>query len=155
LISDATAIICLSKINKLDLLKKTYSFVVIPFSVKEEVLVMGKEGYYNINNAIHKGWIKVVDPKKKIDYGLGDGENAAINLARESGDSIILDDAYAIKVAKEFDIKTIRTTTVIITAVKNKLLSKGEAINIINQLIEIGYYISTKDYSVLLTKFKE
>jgi len=155
LISNATAIICLSKINRLDLLKKVFNFVIIPSSVKKEVLVIGKEGYLSISNAINKGWIKVVEPKKIVDFGLGSGENAAINLARERKDSIILDDAYAIKAAKVFNINIIRTTTIIFIAVKKRIITKDQAITIIDQLIDIGYYISTREYSSILAKLKK
>ena len=115
-------------------------------------MVIGKGGYHSISNALNKGWIKVVDPKKSIDLGLGAGENATINLARERKDSIILDDAYAIKAARTFNINIIRTTSIIFMAVKKKLITKDEAITIINSLIGIGYYISPKEYSVILTK---
>ena len=71
MISDATALICLSKIDELDLLKKLYSIVIIPPAVKEEALIEGKEGYLRIYKAIKSGWIKVVSPKKKIKLGLG------------------------------------------------------------------------------------
>jgi len=154
LISNSTAIICLSKINNLELLKKVFTFVVIPYSVKDEVLVSGIDSYHAIDNAINRGWIKVVNPEKRIGLGLGSGENDAINLARERKDIIILDDAYAIKAAKGFNINFVRTTTIIFIAIKKKLININEAISIINQLIEIGYYISPKEYSAILTKLK-
>lgn len=154
MISNATALICLSKINKLDLLKKIYSLILIPSSVKAEVLIKGKEGYFPIHNAIKSGWIKVIEPKKVINIGLGSGENAAISLARERKDSILLDDAFAIKAAKAFDIPVLRTTTVIFIALKNKIIAKAQALKILNQLIESGYYISTRDYAVLISKLR-
>jgi len=154
LISNATALICLSKINKLHLLKKVYSAVMIPSAVKKEVLLEGKEGYSSITNAIESGWIKVADPKKSFDLGLGAGENQAINLAKERKDSIILDDALAIKAAKAFDIPIVRTTTVVFIALQKKVINKSQALNTLNQLIENGYYISTKDYAILMSKLK-
>lgn len=154
MISNATALICLSKINKLDLLKNNYTTILIPSAVKKEVLLKGKEGYSSIYNAIKGSWIKVINPKKNISLGLGAGENQAINLAREKKDSIILDDAFAIKAAKAFDIPVIRTTTVIFTASRNKIITKAQALDTLNQLIENGYYISTRDYAVLMSKLK-
>jgi len=154
LISDATALICLSKINKLDLLKKLYSIITTPPAVKEEVLVEGKDGYLSIYRAIKSGWIKVVSPKKKTKLGLGAGENQAINLAIERKESIILDDAFAVKAARAFNLQVIRTTTVIFTALKKNIITKSEALEILNQLIEIGYYISTKEYAALMFKLK-
>jgi predicted nucleic acid-binding protein len=154
LISDATALICLSKISKLDLLKKVYAAIIIPSSVKAEVMIKGKEGYSGICNAIDSGWIKVIDPRKIINLGLGEGETAAINLVIERKNSIILDDAFAIKAAKAFNIPVVRTTTVIFTACRKKIISKAQALETLNKLIDEGYYISTRDYAALMSKLK-
>ena len=154
MISNATALICLSKINKLDLLKKLYSIIIIPSAVKKEVVIGGRDGYLSIYNAIKGGWIKVADPRKNLNLGLGEGENQAINLSIEKKDSIILDDTFAIKAAKAFNIPYIRTTTVIFLAVKNKIITKPETLNTLNHLIDVGYYISTKEYAVLISKLK-
>lgn len=154
MISDATALICLGKINELGLLKKLYGVVAIPSAVKKEVLVKDKDGYSSIYNAIKSGWIKIADPKKITKLGLGAGEDAAISLAIERKDSIILDDAFAIKAAKALNIPIVRTTTVIFMALKNKIITKAQALKILNQLIESGYYISTRDYAVLISKLR-
>lgn len=154
MISNATALICLSKTNKIDLLEKVYSFVLIPSAVKNEVLFEGKEGYSSISNAIKSGWIKVVDPTKILDLGLGAGENQAISLAKERKESILLDDAVAIKAANAFNIPLVRTTTVIFIALQKRIINRNRAIDILNQLIDQGYYISTKDYAMLISKLK-
>ena len=154
MITNATAIICLSKINKINLLKDVYSVVIMPSAVKSEVLVEGREGYLVISDVIKDGWIKVVEPKKILDLGLGNGENHAISLAKEKKDSIILDDALAIKAAKALSIPFARTTTVIFTALQRKAITKRQALAILNDLINNGYYISTRDYAVLISKLK-
>lgn len=154
MISNATALICLSKINKISLLKKIYSIVLIPSAVKREVIIEGKEGYSSISDAIKSGWIKVVEPNKNLELGLGAGENQAISLAKERKDSIILDDAFAVKAAKAFNIPIIRTTTVIFIALQKRILTKAQALGILNNLIENGYYISTRDYAILISKLK-
>ena len=152
MISNATALICLSKINKLDILKRIYSTILIPPAVKKEILFEEKEGYSSIKSAIESGWIKVVEPKKNIALGLGAGENQAISLAKEKKDKIILDDAVAIKAANAFGISILRTTTVIFTALDKNIINKKQALSLLNRLIENGYYISTKDYAVLVSK---
>ena len=154
MISDATALICLSKINNLEILKKIYFIVIIPPAVKSEVLVKGKEGYSSIHDAIKSGWINVINPKKEVGLGLGAGENQAISLAIERKDSIILDDAFAIKAAKAFNIPIVRTTTVIFTAYRKKIITKAQALEMLNKLIDAGYFISTRDYAVLMSKLK-
>ncbi len=37
-------------------------------------------------------------------------------------------------------------------ALKKKLLNKKEAVDLINKLIDAGYYISPQYYSILITK---
>jgi len=152
MISNATPLICLAKINKLVLLKKLFRSIIIPESVKDEILIDDKPGYFAINEAIKEKWIKIVNPKNDPDLGLGKGENSAINLAKERKDKLIIDDAFAIKVAKAFNIDVIRTTTIIFKAIEKDIISKKQAISLINKLIEIGYYISPRYYSIILEK---
>ena len=152
MISNATPLICLAKINQLEILKKLFDCVIIPQSVKEEVLIKNKPGYFVITVAINEKWIKAINPKDDIDLGLGKGENSAINLAKERKDKLIIDDAFAIKVAQAFNIDIIRTTTIIFMAAKKNIITKKQAISFINKLIDIGYYISPNYYSVLLSE---
>ena len=154
MIADSTVLICLGRIKMLELLKKLYKKIIIPPSVEKEVLIEVKEGYKIIHHAIKSGWIEVMRPNKTIGLGLGRGEEQAISLAVERKDSIILDDAYAIKAAKALNIPFVRTTTVIFTSLKKRILIKKQALSILNLLIENGYYISTKDYAILISKLK-
>lgn len=154
MISDSVAIICLAKIGKLDLLRKLFRTLIIPNSVKEEVLVKGKPGYNVIFNAIEEGWINTAEPAKKADFGLVGAENDAIELARERNDYLILDDAFAIKVAKSFDIPTIRTTTVIFLAANKQFLTQPQATDALINLIDAGYYITPQELAALLARLK-
>lgn len=154
MIADSTCIICLSKINRLDLLKKVFGSVLIPRDVQEEVFIAEKEGFKNIQNAFEGGWLKIVDARKVIDYGLGKGENAAISLARERKDTLILDDAFALKVTHALGVETLRTTSIIFIALKRRLITREEAIILLNKLIESGYYISPEFYAALLMRLK-
>ena len=152
MICNATPLICLGKIGKLELLKKLFGSVNITNAVKEEVLIEEKEGFISIANAIREGWIKIIDSKKDSYLGLGKGENSSINLAKEKNDKLIIDDYLAIKVANEFNIETIRTTSLILMAFRKNFMTKKEVISIINKIIENGYYISPKHYAALLSK---
>lgn len=153
MISDSTAVICLGRIGELDLLRKVYGRIVIPQSVKDEILVQNKPGFFQISKAVGN-WIVVEEPKKKVDYGLCGGENDAINLAAERNDCIILDDSMAVQVARALNLNFVRTTTVIFTAIRNKIITKDKALEILDKLIETGYYIGTKEYSTLLKRLK-
>ena len=155
MISDSSPIIFLAKINELNILEKLFKNITISPEVKEEILVDGKSDSKIISRAIEQGWIKIEAQKSNLNLRLGKGEDSAINLAKEKDDSLLIDDALGIKAANSFNIKNIRTTTVILMALKKKLINKKEAINLINKLIGLGYYISPKYYSLLITKLNE
>jgi hypothetical protein len=150
MISNSTPLICLAKLNQLELLKDLFGKIIIPEVIKEEVVIAGKPGYAVINDAIKEGWIKIEAPKQNTDLGLGKGENAAINLAKEKKDKILIDDAFAIKAVKSLNIQYLRTTSVILLSLKKKVFNKKQAKDNIQKLVEQGYYISPKIFSELL-----
>ena len=152
MISNSSPLIFLAKINRLDLIKKLFNNIIIPVEVKEEILTEEKTDSKIINEAIEEGWIKIDSPKNTLDLKLGKGESAAINLAKEKNDILVIDDASGAKAANSLGIKTIRTTTIIFRALKNKIIAKKEAIDLINKIIELGYYISPKYYAQLITR---
>ena len=155
MIADSSCIICLSKINKLDLLKEVHGKIFVSGVVKEECLIQGKPGFHAISEAIEKKWIVVCKPKLNTDYALHKGENEAINLALEKKQAIILDDFAAKTMAESLGLKTERTTTVLFKAIEKKIISKKEGISLFNKLIENGYYISPEIYAIILSKLTE
>ena len=152
MISNSTPLILLAKIARLEMLKKLFGYIIITNDVKEEVLIEDKSGYFQINEAIKNGWIKIENPKRNVELGLGKGENSAINLAKEKNDKLIIDDALAVKAAKGLNIEFIRTTTVVFIAVEKGIINKKEAVSIINNLIENEYYIAPKYYAEILSR---
>lgn len=150
MISNSTPLICLAKLDELEILKKLFNKISIPEAVKEEVVVAGKPGYAIISKAIEDGWIKIENPKENLELGLGEGENAAINLAKEKEDKIIIDDAFAIKAIKSLNIEYLRTTTIILLSLKKNIINKKQAKDNLQKLVENGYYISPRIFSELL-----
>ena len=67
IISNSSPLIYLSKLNKLELLRKLFSKIIIPKQVYEEVVVKGRENkfldYLKIENAINNNWIIVEESK--------------------------------------------------------------------------------------------
>ena len=150
MICNSTPLIHLAKINQLKLLKGLFNKVIIPEAVKDEVLVEGKPGYSIILGGINQGWIKIKNPKNNINFGRGKGENAAISLAKEENDTLIIDDTPAIRIADSLNVKYIRTTAVILLALKKKVINKIQSKNLIHKLAESGYYISSSVFSETL-----
>lgn len=155
MISNSSPLILLAKIGQLELLKKLFGYVTITDDVKAEVLIENKPGSANISAAIGEGWIKVANPKRMVELGLGKGENSVISLAKQKKDGVILDDATAIRAAKALGVNFLRTTTLVIMAVEKKFVSKKQAVSIINELIGTGYYVRPKYISAILTKLSE
>ncbi len=155
MISDTSPLIFLSKIGKLELLKELFIKIKITNAVKEEIFIEGKTGSEAIGNAIESGWIIIESPKKEISFGFGPGEQTAISLAVENKDSLIIDDALAIKAAKSFDVNVLRTTSIIFLALSKNLINKKEALSLLNKLIENGYYISPKYYALIIEKLSK
>ncbi len=155
MIADSSPLIFLAKLNRLDLLKALFSKVIIPVGVKKEVWIADKPGFSALSHALDAGWLAVEDPKAMLPLGLGAGEDAALSLAKERKDTLIVDDAYAINAARALGISTLRTTSVIFLSLKKKVLRKEEALALLNRLIDSGYYIAPRYYIALAAGLRE
>jgi len=152
MICNSSPLICLAKINQLHLLKELLKKIIIPEVVKEEVLIEDKPGFEIISRAIDEKWIETKNPQKQLDLKIGKGENAAINLAIEINQPIIIDDALGAKIARSLNVEVLRTTSVILLATKKKIITKKQAVDLLNKLFDIGYYLAPRYYAALLTK---
>lgn len=100
IIADASCLIGLSKIGKLDVLQKLFGQVVIPEAVYYEVVVRGK-GKAGAQEVATANWIEKRNVKnalavEELRQNLGMGESEAIVLAEEChAQFVILDDAHA------------------------------------------------------------
>lgn len=155
MISSSSPLIYLSKINKLILLKNIFGEITITDAVKSEILFGDRKDSFAVMNAIEEGWIKIKNPRKYLDFNIDKAENSVINLAIEKKDSLIIDDAKGIRIAESLGISVVRTTSIIFNSIKKKLLTKKEAIELLKKLIEEGYYLSPRVYSVIIEKLME
>ncbi len=155
MIADSSVLILLAKTNKLDLLHKLYQKIIIPEKVKDEILIPEKEGYLKIKEALEKKKIVIKNPSSNNDFGLGKGENAVLNLAIESKDSVIMDDRAAILKAKTLGIEYIRTTDLASQALKKGYIDKNQARLFIDDLIKAGCYISTSVYIDIINRLNK
>ena len=84
-VSNATVLILLSKLNRIDLLKNKYNRVHIPAKVMEELMTkdMRHSSSCQIIQSYFGNLIHLENPHQKLDILLGQGEQAAISLAHE------------------------------------------------------------------------
>lgn len=155
LVTDSTCIIYLAKIGKLDLPKAVYGKVLVPREVYSEVVQRGKEkGFIDaelVEKAIKGGSIEVKElskvQKKEAEQlcslaAIGKGEAEAMILARDSKSELVMDDVVALGVAKLYGLKTLWTTTLILKAVHEGILTKPEGRRVIENLVTAGYRLA-------------
>jgi len=143
IISDASPLIVLLKINKLSILKELFQKIIIPEAVHKEITA--KEHEKTIFNKIE--WIETrkirnTDLTTLLEKLIDRGEAEAIVLAKELKATLLIDDAKARKHAKLLNINIIGTLGLLKIA-KNRGLIPSVKKTIDDMLAE-GYYIEDK-----------
>ena len=123
-ISDASPLINLARVEQLELLVTFYGQVIIPQAVYDEVVVRGRgrEGSTEVQNA---SWIDVCNPQddlavRVLAAELGMGEASAIILAQERQATLLLiDEIRGWRVAQQLGLK-VRGTLGILARAKRE-----------------------------------
>jgi len=159
-VSNATPLIYLARLNKLQLLKEIFTQIQIPPEVKIETIDRGKEkGYpdaYAIEQAMSDGWLiqesltqKTIEKSEALAHmmRIDIGEAQAIILAKQKNEKdILIDQTNARAVARNLGLNPRGTIFVILTALKRKLITKDNAKQMLDKLIEANFYISVDIY---------
>jgi len=127
-ISDASPLINLARVEQLDLLAAFYGQVIIPQAVYDEVVVrgQGREGSAEVQNA---SWIDVDDPQddlavQALAAELGMGEASAIILAQERRATLLLpDEIRGRRVAQQLGLKVCGTLGILARAKREGRIS--------------------------------
>jgi predicted nucleic acid-binding protein len=159
-VSDASPLILLAKIRRLDLLKKLYSEVLIPKKVKEEVT---KQEVPPIISGIREGWIKVkeVELSSEVkemgrELGLHEGEIYALSLALHANvKQVLADDKLARVGARILGLQAIGCLGVVMKAYEMDVITRNEAISAIQELVKAGLWISPEVLGEVLTSLED
>jgi len=158
IVSNASPLIYLTKIGRLDLLKTIFGEVIIPIEVKEEIIDQGErlkeKDAYIIEKGVEDGWIKVIKTRPiKIPIIVHKGEKAAISLAKNLKiRDVLIDEISARTAAKLLDLKPKGTLFILLKALEINLISFDEFLDTLNQLISEGFRLSEEVY---ITAVKE
>jgi predicted nucleic acid-binding protein len=134
-VSDASPLIALSSVDRLDLLQRLFDTVVIPVSVRDEVMGAAAKISVELPSFIRVEPVAAELPVRFLKLNLHAGESEAIALALERGiQGIILDDKQAREIANELGLKVIGTLGLLILAKRKGFLS--EVRPIMAQIIE-------------------
>jgi hypothetical protein len=152
-VSNSSPLIYLAKLNRLTLLKSLFREVSIPSEVYNEVVRKGKpHGFLElkcVERAIEEGWMKVREAKQERKLlmfpELDAGEIEVLSLANQLKASLVLiDDASGRLVAEALGLNAKGTVYVILRAASAGAITKGEARNLITELISAGFWISSE-----------
>ncbi len=156
IVSNSSPLISLGSIGRLDLFKKCFKEVAIPSSVYHEIS-QKKESpeFISLQKGIDERWIAIepveVLPLLKTN-ALGEGEKEAISLASKHKVILIIDDDTAKRYVEIMGVEPHGTLYVLILAVRKKILTRKEALEILDHMMKIGFYISTDVYGHFLAE---
>ncbi len=157
-VSNAGPLITLSQVGKIHLLKKLYGTIIIPETVQYEIVVQGQgaAGAEEVGNA---SWINVQAVKNQLAVEflrerLDAGESEAIVLATElKADLLLMDEARGRRISEAHGINLIGTLGFLAIAKKRGLITKVKPL--LEQLISVGFYMSSDLYQVMLEQTGE
>jgi predicted nucleic acid-binding protein len=162
IVSNATPLIYLAKIDKLKLLKGIAHPVYIPEAVYQEVVVEGKrlgeKDAYRVEKCINQGWLQIKEVKNlfSFDFPLHKGELEVISLAGQEGiKKVLIDDAKARSVADLSDLQPVGTLWVILQAVKNHMMDFDEFLSTLESIIHSGFYLKDEVYIKIIRKARQ
>jgi uncharacterized protein len=134
-VSDSSPLIALSSVDRLDLMQLLFDTVIIPVSVRDEVVGTAAKIAVELPSLIRVVPVAAELPVRFLKLNLHAGESEAIALALERGiQGIILDDKQAREIADELGLKVIGTLGLLILAKRKGFLS--EVRPIMAQIIE-------------------
>ena len=151
-VSNATPLIYLAKIGKLELLKRTFAEVIIPEQVRKEVVDKGKklkhEDAFVIEKAINEGWLRVLKTDLlESPIELETGEIAVISLAKRMRiEEVLIDETLARTAAKLLDLRARGTIFVLLRALEDEIINLDEFLDLLHQLAGKGFRLQEVIY---------
>jgi predicted nucleic acid-binding protein len=145
-ICNTSPLLYLHRIGGLPWLSVLFRFVITPIQVVNE-LAEGRRRGFDVPNPAEFAWIRVEDPRctpsEWLSLDLGPGELAAMALALENPDKILLlDDAMARRTAQAAGLKVWGCLKILLEA-KSGGLIENVAIPL-DRLIDSGMWVSTE-----------
>jgi predicted nucleic acid-binding protein len=149
IIADSAPLIYLSKIGRLDLLKKLFGKIMIPQGVWNEVVTEahGRAGASELETGTREGWIKVERvtlPKRLLDEGAEEVDAEVIALAKKMKLPLLTNDRVLVTIARTTGVEASWLTQAVIEASSAKILSTREARSLLRDLVRAGLRIRSE-----------
>ena len=148
-IANATPLIALALLERLDLLRNLFDEVIVPVAVYDEVVTnaYGRPGAALIRQV---DWLQLASPGVQLTIepmllGLDPGETAVLLLARESDpDWVLVDERQARRVARAMGLPVKGTLGILLSVALSGLLSREEALEDMKRLVDSGIRVSPR-----------
>ncbi len=149
-VSNATPIITLSSIGKIDILKYFFDKVYIPQAVYDEIKSKKAYGYKEIEDDFFE--VMTIEDSFAQDILLNDldlGEAQTIVLAKElNADIVLIDETIGYNIARSQKLNVKRTLSFLIVAKERGLITEVKPL--LDEMIENGRWISRRVYGDVL-----
>lgn len=151
IIADASPLIGLAKIGRLNLLQNLYHRILIPPTVHTELQAgSSRSGGFELQQALKDGWLAVVDCdviptaaiaelKQRLDLGEAEAIALALHL---SADLLLIDEQRGRVVAQQKGVRIIGTGVVLVAAKRRGHISSVKAE--LDALFQSGYRLSAR-----------
>ncbi|MCJ7457250.1 hypothetical protein MUP07_11015 [Candidatus Bathyarchaeota archaeon] len=167
-VCDSGPLIHLSRIGKIDLLRKLFTSISITDCTYREVVeegrALGKAGVSAVEQAIEEGWIRLAklephDVKAAArlarSESVDEGDAKAIILAAKLRTALVTNDRLMILSARVLGVECLWTTSLLLRAVKAKALTASEALLVLRKLAETGLHMRLEVYESLRAAIEE
>lgn len=165
LVFDATPLIYLGKIDRLDVVMSRDRRLVVPDRVYREVVEEGMEREYadakRIDALVRDGTIeqRAFEQNDRFDQlvqntPLSPADVAVLILADELGGTAVMDEAYGRTIAETEGIETRGTAYLVLSRVKDGELASEDAREVIDEMVDAGWHCSTDLYAKVLRKLE-
>ncbi len=163
MVADATPIVYLAKVGKLQLLRKLYEDVIVPEAIKRELLAEDYPEVPVIQEAFQAGWLeerrlsRVARSFQKKHLlrvsGLHPGEQEGIALAYTDHLPLLIDEDERTgrRVGRVWGVEVRGTLRVIVEAFDEGLIEYGEAREAFRQLLAQRFHVSAEVYEGALS----
>ena len=146
IVSDATTLIILGKLDRYDLLENLFEKIYIPLEVMSEISKKSDGVLERIaeHSLFESKSIVDVATLTLLDGILDRGESEAIVLAKELQLILLIDEKKGRAIAKNMGLSIIGLLGVLILNVKREQIKQAEAIEILNEIKRLNFRVSEK-----------
>lgn len=163
---DATPLIYLATVDRLELLADLPETCVVPDSVHHEVVTRGLEEDHpdarRIERAIEGGTLDPVDDPDSETFdrlrrndSLSTADAAVLAVAADEDGTAVMDEQYGRDVADTEGISTRGTAYLVLLLLRADHLDGDDAADIVDEMLDAGWYCSPKLYKSIQRKIDE